>query len=119
MEQQHTERPATAPAETKKAAGSLSQLLWWDAASCRLVWLATTALLADTALRAAGQAAAGPSLLATAAWVVSAVICSPAPMRMQKLLYCLLVGVSGSLRSSAGCAGLCSAVARQLCPCTR
>ncbi|KAL4430195.1 hypothetical protein ABPG77_004977 [Micractinium sp. CCAP 211/92] len=66
---ERAEKPAVEAADNSHDASGLPSLLWWDAASCRLVWLATPALLADTTLRAAVQAAAGSSLLASAAWV--------------------------------------------------
>lgn len=70
---ERVEKPAGEAADNSHAARGLPSLLWWDTASRRLVWLATPALLADTTLRVAAQAAAGPSLLASAAWVVSTV----------------------------------------------
>lgn len=51
-------------------AASQPSLLWWDGASRQLMRGATLAVVADAALRAAANAAAGPSLQASGAWVV-------------------------------------------------
>lgn len=70
--QQHTSKHAAELAKQHSdAVNGMEQLLWWDAASRRLVWLATTALLGDTILRAAAQAVAEPPLLTSAMWLVS------------------------------------------------
>lgn len=68
--QQHTSKHAAELAKQHSdAVNGMEQLLWWDAASRRLVWLATLALLGDTILRAAAQAVAEPPLLTSAMWL--------------------------------------------------
>lgn len=63
--------PATAPAAASTSTRSSFPHPHWDTATRALVPFATLACLADVALRCAAQAAAGASLAATDAWVVS------------------------------------------------
>lgn len=81
--------PATAAAAATAGGGTSPQLLRrWDRATRWLIHLATLALVADVALRASTQAAAGSSLAESAAWVVSARHCQPPAPRMPWLHAC-------------------------------